>query len=100
MMRFTILGSGTALPDSERGPAGFLLETDDIGGADILFVSGRVSFEIVSKAWHAGIPYLVAVSAPSTLSVDMCEYWGMSLIAFCRGSRATVYANPQNVRGV
>jgi len=80
--------------------AGFLIETDDIGGADILFVSGRVSFEIVSKAWHAGIPYLVAVSAPSTLAVDMCEYWGMSLIAFCRGTRATVYAHPQNVRGV
>ena len=80
--------------------AGFLLETDDIGGADILFVSGRVSFEIVSKAWYAGIPYLVAVSAPSTLAVDMCEHWGMSLIAFCRETRATVYANPQNVRGV
>jgi FdhD protein len=76
---------------------GHLLENDGPGSATAIFVSGRVSFEIVSKAYRAGIPYLIAVSAPSSLAVDIARHWGMSIIGFCRGDRATVYAHPENV---
>ena len=58
-----------------------------------LAVSGRVSFEIVSKAARAGIPYLAAVSAPSTLAISTAERCGMCLLGFCRGQRFTVYSH-------
>jgi FdhD protein len=77
---------------------GYLLEKKQIAVADLLFVSGRISFEIVSKAFRAGIPYLAAVSAPSSLAVQMAEQCGMSVLGFCRGKRATVYSNQGNVQ--
>lgn len=76
---------------------GFLVAGGRIGSASILFVSGRVSFEIISKAYAAGIPFLCAVSAPSSLAVQAAERFGMSLLAFCREDRFTVYSNPQNL---
>ena len=76
---------------------GFLLDRKSLGDADLLFVSGRISYEIVSKVFRAGIPYLAAVSAPSSLAVQMAEQCGISVLGFCRGKRATVYSNPQNV---
>ena len=76
---------------------GHLLESDSLGRAMILAVSGRISFEIVIKAYQAGIPFLLAVSAPSSFAVEMCRLWGMSILGFCRDSRATVYANPEQV---
>jgi FdhD protein len=77
---------------------GDLLITSRIKNAECLLVSGRVSYEIVSKAVKASIPYLIAVSAPSSLSVEMAERAGMTLIAFCRDSRATVYTHGENIR--
>lgn len=65
--------------------------------ADILFVSGRVSYEIVSKCAMAQIPFLLAVSAPSSMAVEVCRQKGITLIAFCRDNRATVYTHQQNV---
>jgi len=62
-----------------------------------LTVSGRISYEIVSKARAAGIPYLASVSAPSTLAVDEAQQSGMTLMAFCRNHKLTVYSNPQHV---
>jgi FdhD protein len=79
---------------------GSLLEQGRLGLAAILFISGRVSFEIVTKASRAGIPFLVAVSAPSTLAVRMCREAGITLIAFCRGDKATVYTHPRKVIGI
>lgn len=78
---------------------GFLLEKGRLDQASILFISGRVSYEIVAKASRAGIPFLVAVSAPSTLAVRMCREAGIALIAFCRGDKATVYTHPRKVVG-
>ncbi len=66
--------------------------------AKCLTVSGRISFEIVSKAISAGIPYLASVSAPSTLAVDMAEESGMTLMAFCRDHKLTVYSNTGKVK--
>lgn len=65
--------------------------------AAILFISGRISYEIVAKCAQAGIPFLLAVSAPSSLAAEFCRRKGITLIGFCRENRATVYANEQNI---
>ena len=63
----------------------------DPGGAVLMWVSGRVSFEIVQKAWAAGIPLLVSVGAASALAVDTARRAGMTLLGFSRDGRATLY---------
>lgn len=59
-----------------------------------LLVSGRVSYEIISKAFLAKIPVIVAVSACSSMAVDYAKEFGICLIGFSRGSKMTVYSNP------
>jgi len=76
---------------------GALIEKGELDRAEILVVSGRVSFEIVIKAYRAGMPFIVAVSAPSSFAVEIGERWGMTILGFCRGTRATVYCNSHNV---
>lgn len=71
---------------------GALLRQNQLPKADILLVSGRVSYEIVSKCFMAGIPTLAAVSAPSSLAVDFSKELGVELLAFCRDGRLTVYS--------
>ena len=57
-----------------------------------LYVSGRASFEIVQKAWAAGFPAVVAVSAPSSMAVAAARLAGMTLCGFTRGTQMNVYA--------
>ena len=76
---------------------GDLIYAGRLEEAECLTVSGRISFEIVSKAISAGIPYLASVSAPSTLAVNMAQESGMTLMAFCRNHKLTVYSNAGNV---
>ncbi len=76
---------------------GYLVNNNRLDKAKLITVSGRVSYEIVSKAKSAGIPFLASVSAPSSLAVDSAEAAGISLMAFCRNNKFTVYSNPAQV---
>lgn len=64
----------------------------------VLMVSGRLSFEIVLKALAASIPIIAAVSAPSSLAIDLAQAGGITLVGFLRGSNANVYTFPERVR--
>ncbi|NLD77970.1 MAG: formate dehydrogenase accessory sulfurtransferase FdhD [Acidimicrobiales bacterium] len=63
------------------------LPASDLG----LFVSGRTSFEIIQKAWAAGMPAVVSVSAPSSLAVEAARRAGIMLAGFARPGRLNVY---------
>ncbi|MEL6184075.1 MAG: formate dehydrogenase accessory sulfurtransferase FdhD [Myxococcota bacterium] len=65
---------------------------------DVLVVSSRLSFEIAQKALAARIPAVVAVSAPSALAVELGRAAGLTVVAFARGDRMVVYADPGRIR--
>ncbi|MGW0174744.1 formate dehydrogenase accessory sulfurtransferase FdhD [Rhodococcus sp. NPDC003322] len=64
----------------------------------ILAVSGRASFELVQKAVVAGVPMLTAVSAPSSLAVDLAAESGLTLVGFLRGETMNVYTGEQRIK--
>jgi FdhD protein len=77
---------------------GWALENDRIPLVTaVLLVSGRASFELTQKAVMAGIPLLAAVSAPSSLAVDLASQSGLTLVAFLRGDSMNVYTRPDRI---
>jgi FdhD protein len=77
---------------------GKLILQNRLNNAKIITVSGRISYEIIIKCFKARVPFLAAVSAPSSLSVDYAKELGITLFAFCRDKRATCYSNLQRTK--
>lgn len=66
----------------------------------LVLVSGRASYELLQKCLVAGVPFICAVSAPSSLAVELAERFGLTLVGFLRGDRFNVYAGPERIAGL
>lgn len=76
---------------------GDLLIKGKLQEADCITVSGRISYEIISKVMKAGIPMIASVSAPSSMAVETAAAAGITLIAFCRNDKFTVYTHRERI---
>lgn len=66
--------------------------------AHVLVLSGRLGYELVQKAIMLGVPIIAAVSAPSSLAIELAERFNVALVGFVRGRRANVYAHGWRIR--
>ena len=77
---------------------GWALQADRLPLSEtVLCVSGRASFELTQKAVLAGVPVLAAVSAPSSLAVELADRAGLTLIGFARADQMNVYTHPERI---
>jgi FdhD protein len=77
-----------------------LLEGTAIPRGSALMVSGRVSFEIVQKAWLGGVEIVAAISAPTSLAIELAETAGITLLGFVRESSLNIYSHTARIAGV
>jgi FdhD protein len=76
-----------------------LLTKKDLSGCGVL-LSSRMSLEMISKAARAGFEVVAAVSAPTSLAIDIGDRFGLTLCGFVRGGRATIYCHPERIVGI
>ena len=81
--------AGSVLLDSSLDPA-----------ESILMVSGRTSYEILQKSIRAGIPFVAAVGAPSSLAVELANVFNVTLLGFLSEERFNVYSAPERVLAI
>jgi len=66
--------------------------------AMVAMLSGRISFEMALKAIRAGIPILAAVSAPTSMALELAEELNLTLVGFVRGQRLNIYTHPERIK--
>lgn len=77
---------------------GRLLRDDKLPASELgMMVSGRASFELMQKTLVAGMPLLAAVSAPSSLAVQLAREFNMTLVGFLRGDTFNIYAGDERL---
>ena len=76
---------------------GALLSSGTDGSTGFVIVTSRASYEMVHKCAAAGIGLIAAVSAPTSLAIDVATASNVTLVGFTRAGRHTVYANPDRV---
>jgi FdhD protein len=94
---YALLQEKVPLHDAEPHGAEHSPTRASVTHAYAIMVSGRLSFEIVQKVAAAGIPILCAVSAPSSLAVDLAEEVGMTLVGFLREPNLNIYSAPERI---
>ena len=79
--------------------AGLCLMNDVWPATRILISTGRISSEMLQKAARLGAPVVISRTSPSSLSIEMAERYGITLIGYARRQRFNVYSNPQRIAG-
>jgi FdhD protein len=64
----------------------------------ILLSSGRLSYEMATKALRVGLPILASASAPTALAVQLAERYNLTIVGYLRGRRMSVYTHPERLR--
>ena len=78
--------------------AGHCLQKARSAKDGVLLISGRVSSEMVSKVAHMGVPIVISRTSPTTLSIDLAEAWGITLIGYTRRRSFRVYSCRERIR--